>query len=87
MGWLLLLGSIVGCLAVGLSILWHYLDKSLNEIEPVAGEDFEETDARWNARRRIRDVVRVLGLACLYVGLVAILIGAMGLGISAIGGK
>lgn len=87
MGWVLLGGSIVGCLAVVLSLVWHWLDKSLGDIEPGSGEGFVEADARWNARRKLRDAVRVIGLICLYVSLLAMGFGAAGVGIALIEGK
>ena len=87
MGWVLLLGALAGCVAVLLSLLWHWLDKSLGEIEPGSGESFDKADARWNARRKLRDAVRVIGLICLYASLLAMGFGAAGVGIALIEGK
>lgn len=87
MGWVFIVGSILGCLAMLLSILWHWMDKRLSEIEPESGEDFASADARWAALKRKCDVVRVLGLFCLYASLLAMGIGAAGLGIVLIEGK
>jgi hypothetical protein len=79
MAWALLIGSLVSFFAVIASIAWHQLDKSLGEIEPVEGEDFADTDKRWNSRRKLRDVVRAFGLACLYGGLLLMGFGGIGL--------
>lgn len=79
------IGGILGFLAIVLSLAWQKVDSVMGEVEPMPGEEFHEADARWQRLRRLRDVLRWVGLLCLYVGTVllyggAIVVGAHGAG-------
>lgn len=81
----LTIGAAMCFLAVALSIAWQKVDSRMGEVEPVQGETFAEADARWQALRRLRDVLRWVGLVCLYGGsavslLALMLVGAHGAG-------
>lgn len=87
MGLIFLIGSLLGFLALVLSLAWHRLDAYLIKIEPQQGERFDDVDARWGRIARIREWVRIVGLVCLYVSLFALGVGAAGLGVTMLEGK
>lgn len=80
-GWLLLIGSLMGFLAVMLSIVWHRIDKKMELLEPLPNETFDEADERWMNLCEWRNRVRVMGLVMLYGSLLVMCVGALGMGI------
>lgn len=75
MGLTLLVGALLGCAAVVLSMLFHAIDARISD--------------DWEAKKGLvawRDRVRVLGLFALYGSWVAMIIGAAGFGIAALEG-
>lgn len=83
MGMLFLIGAVVGSLALLLSIAFHKLDNYMETISPRHQGDFnEESEATWRKMMKLRDAIRLLGLVCLYISLIAMLFGAAGMGIA-----
>lgn len=81
----LTIGAALCFLAIALSLIWQRIDGRMGEVEPVEGETFAEADERWHRLRRVRDLLRWVGLACLYGGsalslLALMLVGAHGAG-------
>lgn len=77
-----IIGGVLGFAALGLSLLFHKVDGMMGRIEWTSNSDGAiPADEQWHKLNRIREPIRALGLVCLYGGLVAMAVGALGMGL------